>query len=1464
MSAQQLDIEDIYELSPLQQGLLFITLRESDPAVYFQQSSRLMEGLDVDAFCRAWQRVVDRHPTLRTSFHWEGLEKPVQVVHRRLEVPVERQDLRCLAPDEQQRRVRAFMQADRRRGFSLSEAPLLRVGLLQLTDENYFYVCSQHHIVLDGWSTPVLNRELTALYQALRRGEDAALPPPQPFREYIAWLQRQDLSQAEGFWREYLRGYTIPTPLPLDQRTGSRTGPRGGQLLAERLELPAELAESLRALARRERLTLNVIVQAAWAVLLGRYSGRQDVTFGMTVSGRPPTLPGVEAMIGLFINTLPVRVPLGTVEGVLPWLKGLQARQAEMAQYEYSPLAQVQGWSEVPRTTPLFESLFVFQNFSDERPARPAPNGRPHAGGKPQQPQKGAHEVAYPLTLVAMPTAEGLTLLIRGDSNRFTAEILTRLLEQMRVILSSIAVNPGQQVGELSPLSAQERWRVLYEWNRTDASYPSPLCLHQLFARQAAQTPEAIALSCEGRQLTYRELDHLANRLARRLHGRGIGPDTIVALCAQRSAKMVVGLLGILKAGAAYLPLDPDYPAERLAYMLEDSQAPVVLVQAALRDRLPPRAETLSLEEALAEPADGSEPEGPPAAAVVPDNLAYVIYTSGSTGRPKGVAVTHANVLRLFTATDEWFHFGPADVWTLFHSYAFDFSVWELWGALLYGGRLVVVPYWVSRSPNAFYELLARERVTVLNQTPSAFRQLIRAEEEQDGALPLALRFVIFGGEALDFNSLRPWSARHGLDRPQLVNMYGITETTVHVTYYPLTDADVAHPRASVIGGPIPDLQVYVLDANMQPVPVGVPGELYVGGAGLARGYLGRPELTATRLIPDPFSGRPGARLYRSGDGARWAADGSLEYLGRLDQQVKVRGFRIELGEIESQLSGCPHVREAVVVARDDADGDKRLVGYVVPSNGQPPTAGEMRAQLRTRLPDYMVPADFVVLPALPLTSNGKVDRRALPEPGTDRPELNGHYVAPRNDLERLLAGRVAEVLGLERVGAEDNFFDLGGNSIKAAVLVNQLQHDLGETLYVVALFDAPTVSGLADYLRRNYPRPVARLLGGPSAEPVAQAAGKVTTEHLAEFRRLADHLPPRPGGSHGRPGKNRPVVFVLSTPRSGSTLLRVLLGGNSRMFSPPELDLLLFNTLADRRAAFTGGESFRLEGLIRAVMEIRGCGPDEAKGLVEGWERQGHTIKWCYGQLQDWLGERVLVDKTPAYALDLDALRRAEEDFDGARYLHLVRHPGGMINSFEEIKLEQIFFRHDHRFTPRQLAELIWVVSQQNILKFLRDVPASRQCRVRFEDVVHQPEEEMQRLCAFLGLTYDPAMAQPYQDRNGRMTDGIHPESRMLGDIKFHQYRGIEAGVADRWREKVDPESLADFTWDLAEALGYERPGHTRRNGTGGGGWLPVERTAPKDDAEQTLERLDQLSEAEIESLLGEALAQERETAHE
>jgi amino acid adenylation domain-containing protein len=831
-----------------------------------------------------------------------------------------------------------------------------------------------------------------------------------------------------------------------------------------------------------------MVLSAAFQVLLGRYSGQTDIAIGTPSANR--TRMEVEGLIGLFINTLVLRTDLSGNPSFRGFLKS--GREAALGAYAHADLpfeklvAELQPQRDQSRN-PLFQVMFALQNPLREKLELP--------GLQISRVPIQTTTTQFDLSLSIRETPQGLLGWLEYSTDLFDEMTAQRMVGHYQRVLEGALAKPDQRVGDLPLLSETERRQILVEWSGQGAKYSRTHCLHQLFEAQAERIPDSVAVVDGKEQLSYRELNRRANQLAHRLRKMGVGPEVCVGLCLERSLDLVLGLVAILKAGGAYVPLDPAYPRERLEFLLLDAQARVILTQKGLSANWANSdVRILCLDEEAESLAAESDQNLPCTA--TPDNLAYIIYTSGSTGKPKGCLVSHRNVVRLLQATASSFQFDERDVWTLFHSLAFDFSVWELWGALGYGGRLVVVPYLVSRSPQAFYELLCEQRVTILNQTPSAFYQLIQAEEMAQSAQRLALRLVIFGGEALDVLRLRPWFARHGDEHPRLVNMYGITETTVHVTNGPITAADATETLGSPIGRPLSDLQAYVLDARFQPVPVVVPGELFIGGGGLARGYERAPDLTAERFLPNPFVSEPGARLYRTGDLVRWRPDGSLEFLGRVDHQVKIHGYRIEPGEIEAVLQSQPGVRQAVVLAREDVPGDKRLVAYIVAAPGAVVSASDLRALVQQKLPTHMRPAAFVFLDALPLTEHGKLDRTALPAPDQTRADLKTPFVAPRTELESVLADIWRGVLHTQEIGVDDSFFELGGNSIQAALVINQLQQRLGETISLAALFETPTIAGFASNLTARYP---AAVFAMASSAPVSSSPGRSSAPISAE-----------------------------------------------------------------------------------------------------------------------------------------------------------------------------------------------------------------------------------------------------------------------------------------------------------------------------------------------------------------------------
>ncbi|KIN27276.1 non-ribosomal peptide synthetase DhbF [Bacillus subtilis] len=960
-----------------------------------------------------------------------------------------------------------------RYSFDLAAEPAFRAELFVIGPDEYVLLLLVHHIVGDGWSLTPLTRDLGTAYAARCHGRSPEWAPlAVQYADYALWQQEllgnEDdpnslIAGQLAFWKETLKNLPDQLELPTDYSRPAEPS-HDGDTIHFRIE--PEFHERLQELARANRVSLFMVLQSGLAALLTRLGAGTDIPIGSPIAGRNDDALG--DLVGLFINTLVLRTDTSGDPSFRELLD--RVREVNLAAYDnqdlpFERLVEVLNPARSRATHPLFQIMLAFQNTPDAELHLPDMESSLRINS--------VGSAKFDLTLeisedrLADGTPNGMEGLLEYSTDLFKRETAQALADRLMRLLEAAESDPDEQIGNLDILAPEEHSSMVTDWQSVSEKIPHA-CLPEQFEKQAALRPEAIAVVYENQELSYAELNERANRLARMMISEGVGPEQFVALALPRSLEMAVGLLAVLKAGAAYLPLDPDYPADRIAFMLKDAQPAFIMTNTKAANHIPPVENVPKIvldDPELAEKLN-TYPAGNPknkdrTQPLSPLNTAYVIYTSGSTGVPKGVMIPHQNVTRLFAATEHWFRFSSDDIWTMFHSYAFDFSVWEIWGPLLHGGRLVIVPHHVSRSPEAFLRLLVKEGVTVLNQTPSAFYQFMQAEREQpDLGQALSLRYVIFGGEALELSRLEDWYNRHPENRPQLINMYGITETTVHVSYIELDRSMAALRANSLIGCGIPDLGVYVLDERLQPVPPGVAGELYVSGAGLARGYLGRPGLTSERFIADPF-GPPGTRMYRTGDVARLRADGSLDYVGRADHQVKIRGFRIELGEIEAALVQHPQLEDAAVIVREDQPGDKRLAAYVIPSEETFDTA-ELRRYAAERLPDYMVPAAFVTMKELPLTPNGKLDRKALPAPDFAA-AVTGR--GPRTPQEEILCDLFMEVLHLPRVGIDDRFFDLGGHSLLAVQLMSRIREALGVELSIGNLFEAPTVAGLAERL---------------------------------------------------------------------------------------------------------------------------------------------------------------------------------------------------------------------------------------------------------------------------------------------------------------------------------------------------------------------------------------------------------------
>ncbi|WP_374015852.1 amino acid adenylation domain-containing protein [Paenibacillus thiaminolyticus] len=1041
-------IEALYELSPMQEGMLFQSLYDQGKGAYLVQIGLDLRGaIDEHAFVGAWQSVLARHSILRTAFFWEGAEKPLQVVFREAAARAGTLDWRGLSRHEQEAAWERLVADDRLNEFVWNEPPLMRVMLVRLQEEEYRMLWTSHHILMDGWSTHLVQKDFLASYDMLASGRQPRLGHSVPFQEYILWLQEQNSEQAQSFWTRYLAGCDLPTPLGI-ARDASHQERREAAFGQATRSFSRELTRQITDLARRSKITLNIVLQGAWALLLSRYSGKEDVVFGTVMAGRSAEIDGIENMVGLLINTLPARVRVQEQMPAIDWLQELQAEQAQLLQFEHTPLTNIQAWTRCATGEPLFDSVFVFENYQVDEEA--------YGSGKHVKvTQSRAYEQsAYPISFVVLP-GEELTIKALYDGNKVYADAMAPLLGHLEEVLRAFL--QGGTLGEISILTEQERQQLLVDWNDTRTGYPQ-VCIHEQFALQAKLTPHTAALVAGETQMSYLELERRSNQLAHYLHAKGVRPGNRVGVCLPRSCELIISLLAILKTGAAYVPLDPGYPLDRLAFMIEDASLSVVITQSEFMERVRHEdVKPICLSEIQSEVAALSDASpGWSQRSQSPETCAYLNYTSGSTGRPKGVLTPHRSVLRLVCGND-FAEMTPADVFLQLSPVSFDAATFEIWGALLNGARLVLYPP-EGVTLEGIGDTVRREGVTILWLTAGLFHQMVEYRPHDLAGV----RQLLAGGDVLSSSHVRKMLAcmQPGA---KLINGYGPTENTTFSACHVMTAGETI-PDNVPIGRPVRNTQAYVLDARLRPVPVYVIGELYVGGDGLALGYLNRPKLTDEVFLSQPFANAPGARVYKTGDRVRWLPGGMLEFLGRADDQVKIRGYRVEPREVEEILRRHAHVKDAAVVALSAPQGEKRLAAYVVLEN-ENYEVSRLSKEIGGQLPDFLRPSFFIQVDSIPLSPNGKVDRKALPAPNWEQPS-DAPYIAPRDDLEATIASIWEEAMGVNRVSVTQNFFELGGHSLTVTRIISRLQEAFKTSIPFGIIFESPTVEELAHQIR--------------------------------------------------------------------------------------------------------------------------------------------------------------------------------------------------------------------------------------------------------------------------------------------------------------------------------------------------------------------------------------------------------------
>ncbi|WP_025028876.1 non-ribosomal peptide synthetase, partial [Caldalkalibacillus mannanilyticus] len=1036
------EIENIYRLTPMQKGMLFHSQMDPQSGAYFDQLVFTMRGhLSVDLFRKSFHTLMQRHAVLRTNFYSSWREEPFQIVYRKKNSDFYFEDLCQMSEDESAKYTQHFIEEDKKKGFALEQDALMRLSILRVKEREYTFIWSSHHILMDGWCMPILTKELFEMYFAYQNQQEPNLEMIPSYSAYIEWLEKQDNQIAANYWKEYLANYEQQTLLPQRKQQKTTEG-----YVSEKVsfDLGKSLTERIDQVTKQYQVTMNTLIQAAWGVLLQKYNNADDVVFGSVVSGRPAEIPGIEKMIGLFINTIPVRIHGSAEEAFDDLMRRVQAQAIASQEYDYYPLYEIQAQTEQKQN--LINHILVFENFPVEEEMEHQADQWSATDEEELDitDASAVEQTNYDFNVTVIPGNE-IRIRIEYNSLVYDAQILNQIQNHFIHLLEQIANDPQISIKALAPVTDAEENQLIEVFNNTATDYPREQTLHQLFEEQVKRTPEAVAVSFGNEQLSYTELNARANQLAHRLQAEGVQTESLVGILVERSIETVVGILAILKAGGAYVPIDPSYPVERMEYILQDSGARWLLIQGTESVPFPFQGTILHLS---AEESYSPNKENVYSSTAWND-LAYIIYTSGSTGQPKGTLITHRNVIRVVKQTN-YIDIEQADRVLQLSSFAFDGSTFDLYGSLLNGARLVLIKKEALLHMESLAQIIEEENISLFFITTALFNALV----DQDPSCLKGVKNILFGGEKVSVSHVR--RALETVGKGKLIHVYGPTESTVFATAYPIHELH-EHVETIPIGYPISQTEVYILDRHHQLQPIGVPGEICIAGDGLARGYLHQSELTAEKFIAHPF--KEGEILYKTGDLAKWLPDGSIEYIDRMDHQVKIRGFRIELGEINHRISQINGMKESIVIAKQNEKGSTNLCAYYVATEEW--EGSFLRQMLAKELPNYMIPSYFVQLEQMPLTPNGKIDRKALPEP-EESMITRQEYVAPRTEEEKILTEIWKEVLGIQSIGVKDDFFDLGGHSLKMMQLVHLIRSHMNIEVPLNKLFELSTLEEMA------------------------------------------------------------------------------------------------------------------------------------------------------------------------------------------------------------------------------------------------------------------------------------------------------------------------------------------------------------------------------------------------------------------